>query len=101
LLGNTVWVTVTNDGDIKLTDMQQWDVILQYTGTDDGLYTKWYTYSSEWSETISDVFEPDILNPGEQMAIQIAVSPSVKTSTSNLALIVTPNGISATAVFTR
>jgi archaellum component FlaF (FlaF/FlaG flagellin family) len=100
--GNTVNITVKNDGDTKLADFEQWDVILQYTGTD-GDHAAWYPYGSglnEWTSIIDDLFEPGILNPGEEMMIQVSVLPPVASPTTNVATIATPNGITVSAVFT-
>jgi hypothetical protein len=79
-----------------------WDVILQYTGTD-GDHATWYPYGSElkeWTRIIDDLFEPGILNPGEEMMIQVSVLPPVASPTTNVATIATPNGITVSAVFT-
>jgi hypothetical protein len=53
------------------------------------------------SEGTEEVFDPDILNPGEEVVIQIWVSPPVGSPTTNLATVATPNGISASTAFTR
>jgi hypothetical protein len=113
LLGNTVEVTLRNEGSTKLADFDQWDVILQYIDSGFGDHTKWYPFgagSNTWgveglyldaSEGTEEVFDPDILNPGEEMVIQIWVSPPVGSPTTNLATVATPNGISASTAFTR
>jgi hypothetical protein len=49
--------------------------------------------------TGTNVFEPGILNPGEEMTIQAKVSPTVGAGTTNWATVATPNGISLTAYF--
>lgn len=106
--GGTVEVTLRNEGEVKLADFEQWDVILQYHG-DDGCHVEWYPFG-EWtvegiyldaSETITETFEPNILNPGEEAVIWISVSPPVFVSSTNMATVATPNGITASAVFTR
>jgi hypothetical protein len=97
--GSVVSITLRNDGDIKLADFDQWDVILQYGGN-----AEWYPYGSGaeyWTKTIDEAFEPGILNPGEEMTIWVWVDPSVGSPTTNLATIVTPNGITASTVFTN
>jgi hypothetical protein len=48
-----------------------------------------------------EVFEPGILNPDEEMVVQIKVSPSVAMTTTNLVTLNTLNGISASAHFLR
>ena len=102
--GSFVDVTLRNEGSTKLTDFDQWDVIVQYDSTGDGNcdIVDWFSYDyGEWSEGIGDIFEPGIFNPGEVMTITIAVSPEVtSTTTNNRVIIATPNGITARTVFT-
>ena len=109
---DAVQVTLKNSGSTKLSDLEQWDVILQYTDEADNPAVKWYPSgngANEWSATIysnassqtPEVIEPGIFNPGEEMAITIKVSPKVRADTTNLAVIATPNGIIATRVFTN
>ena len=97
--GSVVSMTLRNDGDTKLADFDRWDVILQYGGN-----AEWYPYGSGdeyWTRTINEACEPGILNPGEEMTIWVWVSPPVGSPTTNLATIVTPNGISASTFFTN
>lgn len=110
--GAVVEVTLRNDGDTKLADFERWDVILQYYDGGGSYYTEWYPFGSgtnEWdvwdifleAPTVDEVFDIGILNPGEEAVIWISVSPSVGMGTTNLATIATPNGITASTVFTR
>jgi flagellar protein FlaF len=102
--GDYVQVTLKNSGLTKLADFEKWDMILEYS---DGLdrQIRWYPYGgdvNQWSQQISpEVFDPGILNPGEEMVMTVRVSPPVATSTTNLATITTPNGITASTVFTH
>jgi hypothetical protein len=108
--GNFVTVTLENDGDTKLADFDQWDVILEYKGSDGTYYKGWYPYiepplgwwENDWTENIhDDAFDPGIFNPGEEMTIRISVTPTIKTGTTNKAIIATPNGVTASTVFTH
>lgn len=107
--GDSVSVTLKNTGSTKLADFARWDVILQYTDAGDGSQARWYRYSTEWTQQIyqsisppaAEVIEPDILNPGEYVMLTVTVSPIIKVGSTNLATVALPNGISATAVFTR
>ena len=111
--GDTVEVILGNVGSTKLADFDQWDVILQYTDTGSVYRTRWYAYGAgdnTWtvsgiyldaSASTAEVIDPDILNPGEEIVIWVSVDPSVKLSTTNYATVATPNGITATTVFTR
>jgi hypothetical protein len=110
-LGDYVQITVKNSGSTKLSSFSQWDVILQYS---DGANSqiKWYPYGNavnQWNQQIyqtatpplAEVFEPGILNPGEEMIITVSVSPKVGTGTTNMAVVSTPNGITASTVYTH
>jgi len=107
--GGTVEVTLKNEGDTKLADFDRWDVILQYQSGDVQWYPKGSGANTWWvegiyldySEGTSEVFDLNILNPEEEIVIQITVSPSVGSPTTNLATIATPNGISASTFFTH
>lgn len=111
-LGGTVEITLDNKGGTKLADFDRWDVILQYTASDGQLYTQWYPYGlgqNEWTKVgiyvdasagTGEAFDTDILNPGEEIVLQVSVNPWVRSPSTNLITVVTPNGISATAVFT-
>jgi hypothetical protein len=114
-LGATVEITLKNTGNTKLADFGQWDVILEYDAGGGNWQTRWYSYtaslaSNQWTvagiylnaaTSTSEIFEPNIFNPGEEMVIQVKVSPAVGSPTANWATIATPNGISASTVFTR
>lgn len=108
LVGSTITITISNDGDTKLTNFEQWDVIVQYDSTGNGDYDvmEWLSCGNEplyneWrvSEILPDAFDPDILNPGEEIAIKLRVSPPV--TITGTAIIATPNGVTASTVFTR
>lgn len=110
--GSVVEITLRNEGDTKLADFDQWDVILQYYDSGGHYYTEWYPFGSgqnEWdvwdifleAPTVHEVFDVDILNPGEEMGIWVSVSPQVGAGTTNLATVATPNGITASTVFTN
>jgi archaellum component FlaF (FlaF/FlaG flagellin family) len=110
--GDFVTVTLKNTGSTKLADYDKWDVILQYSDVSSS-QVKWYPYGTgvnQWkvagiyqttSPAVAELADPGILNPGEEMVVTVNVSPNVKTGSTNLAVIGTPNGITASAVFTR
>jgi hypothetical protein len=108
-LGDIVEVTFKNEGDTKLADFDRWDVILQYGNGD----VQWYPYGagrSKWLEDIyldasegtGEIFDLNILNPKEEIVIQIwlPLTDTVPVGT-HLATVATPNGISASTVFTH
>jgi len=107
-------VTLRNSGQTKLTEFCGWDVIVQYYDSGGGYHVKWLPYTTgapgnnEWTtegiyldagtET-AEVFEPGILNPAEEMVILARLNPSVGQGTTNLVIISTPNGITASIMF--
>lgn len=92
-------VTVENSGDVKLADSYEWDVILRHE-TAAGVHTDWYPYAenggqlfasscpigsgSQWANDIDDLFEPGILNPGEETIVQVLTSPLMSSPSTNL-----------------
>jgi archaellum component FlaF (FlaF/FlaG flagellin family) len=114
--GYTVTVTLRNEGSTKLADFNHWDVIVQYDREGSGNVVKWLSYVDvdpesncnpswfgldQWCKDIGDVFEPKIFNPEEAMTITIGLTIQIGQPTTNTVIIATPNGISASAVFTR
>jgi archaellum component FlaF (FlaF/FlaG flagellin family) len=120
--GSIVRVKVRNSGQVKLTDFDRWDVVVQYYA--DGLleedpniyHVDWLPYTEgnpgnmQWSVSgiyvdadamTPEVFEPGILNPDEEMVIQARVLPTVAMTTTNLITINTLNGISTSSHFMR
>ncbi|MFP3975419.1 MAG: hypothetical protein ACLFVK_04260 [Dehalococcoidia bacterium] len=113
---SVVETVVENNGETQLQDFDEWDVIVQYyDGTGEYLikclpYVESGLSSDEWtvegiymdaSSGDSEVFEPGIFDPDEEMLIQMEVSPPVGANTTNLAKVSTPNGVFASATFTR
>lgn len=114
--GSVIELTLRNDGTTKLADFADWDVIVQHYSASTSYYVGWLPYvaheptGSEWTvvgiygDTASleaEVFEPDILNPGEEILLRVRVMPPVGPSTTNLAVISTDNGVVVPMVFTR
>ncbi len=107
-------VNLTNSGQTKLADFSKWDIIVQYYDSDNVSYhVTWLPYTTGplgdnqwWNFGIQlnrqpEVFERGILNPGEDITVQIRLSPDVHRYTTNLVVISTPNGIPASIVFYR
>jgi len=91
--GTRVQVLVRNDGQTKLADFDQWDVILRADNMAD-----WYAYPSDWMVEIDEGIELDILNPGETMTVTLDLD---SVGSNNIVVLMTPNGVSASQVFTR
>jgi len=106
-------VVVTNDGNTRLADYDRWDVIVSYTSSGSDAIVERASYGgasdvSWWVEGLytdaetgsPEALEPTLFNPGEEMVIQVWLSPTVGLTTSNSVSVVTPNGIASTRVFT-
>ena len=99
---DVVTITLSNEGDTKLANFDQWDVILQYESGS----AEWYPYTTTvavadtWTNDIDGVFEENIFNPEENMVITVTLSTPVGLGTTNRAIIATPNGVTASTMFT-
>lgn len=105
---DNIGVTLRNSGQVKLASFSKWDAIVQYYDSNRTYYTRWLSYNegtlgdNEWQQTgiyldagaqTPEVFEPGILNPGEEMIIKVKLSPPPRDGTTVDTIIVTPNGI--------
>jgi len=107
-------VALINRGGTTIADFEQWDVIVQYYDNQGNYYTTWLPYVSgtpvnnQWTvegiyvdagtET-AELLEAGILNPGEEMIIWANISPNAGTKTTNLVIIDTPSGVTASIHF--
>jgi len=112
-------VSIRNTGQTLLRDFDDWDVMMQYYGTSSNqnlelLYVEYVATttlaSGEWTiediylnvaSTTPEVYDPDVLNPGEEIVVRIKIDPAIPTSTDNLITISTPNGVTLSAPFSR
>ncbi|MFH1169785.1 MAG: hypothetical protein V1691_03720 [Chloroflexota bacterium] len=106
-------VRLTNTGQTKLASFSKWDFIVQYYDDFGNYYVKWLPYTTgalgdnEWQETgiflngLPEAFEPNILNPGEEIRLRAQLNPAVGLDTTNLVTISTPNGIPVSISLTR
>ncbi len=111
--GETVTVKLENTGQTKLADYGDWDIIVQYYDNLGQYHTVWLPYTSEapsdneWTlngmylDAVPESFEPNILNPGEQIEIQAKLNPAVGENTTNMLVACTPNGIPVSLYFVR
>lgn len=104
-------IVLENTGQTKMADFDKWDVIVQYYDDNHNYYIKWLPFSAlggtvnEWG--ISSIklngepeqFEPNVLNPQEQIKIKTWLNPSIGANTTNLVVISTPSGISCSTYF--
>ncbi len=110
-MGNTLDIILENSGQTRLADYDNWDVIVQYYD-DSGIYhILWLPYTedilgdNEWQvawihlDGTDEVYEPNILNPREQIKIRAQLNPAPGAGTTNMAVVATPNGITASTYF--
>lgn len=109
--GHYVTLRLQNTGQVKLADFDKWDVIVQYFDSTSQYIALWLPYQSgtlgdnEWQinsidiEGVPETFEPGILNPGEQLELQVKVNPAVGPGTTNMIVASTPNGIPVSIYF--
>jgi hypothetical protein len=110
---NTLEIILEDSGQVKLADFDKWDIIVQYYDSTGAYYTTWLPYTvgtlgnNQWTVAWirlngqAEIFEPNVLNPGEQVMIRAQLNPSVGTGTTNMVVAATPGGITATAYFSR
>lgn len=110
--GISLEMTIRNVGSVKLNDFDKWDLIVESYHTPDTLAQRWLPYAAApgnnqwWVAGIyatsfrPEVFNPGILDPGEEMVIQINFLPPVAPESLNRVTIGAANGIQTAAFFT-
>jgi hypothetical protein len=104
-------IILENTGHTKLADFEKWDIIVQYYDTGGNYIVEWLPYTEgiagtyEWEvvwirlDGQAETFEPNVLNPGEQIMIRTWLNPSVGMGTTNMVIISTPSGVTASTYF--
>lgn len=111
----TLDVTLKNTGGESLRDFSQWDVVVQYYevgGTYHTTYLPFTTATSvvdnEWgkvaiyvdaSSTTAEAHQPSILDPAEEIVLQLSMTPVADGTANNLVIISTPNGVTVSEPF--
>ena len=110
---NTLEIILENTGQAKLTDFDKWDFIVQYYDNTGTYYTKWLPYTAgtlsnnEWEVSgitlngKAEVYEPNVLNQSEAILLTAQLSPAVGDNTTNMVVVATPDGITASTYFTQ
>jgi flagellar protein FlaF len=106
-LGANVTITLRNDGQTPVREFARMDVVVQYFDEGAVRHDKWIAYTSgglasdTWTTGAftNDVFEPGILNPGEQMDIVVRLNPVVGAGTTNKVVISTEHGVTLQTLF--
>ena len=108
---NTMEVILENSGQTKLADFDKWDFIVQYHDGTGNYYSEWLPYTegtlgdNEWEVVwirlngSAEAFEPNVLNPEEEIKIRAQLNPSVGAGTTNMVVVATPNGIPVSTYF--
>ena len=110
--GARVEITVNNQGQVSLSNYDSWDVIVQYYSDNVTRVVKWIPYTTSLADNTwtagnwefngsPETFEPEILNPGENMTVSMQLDPPVATNTTNLATISTSNCVPTRIIFER
>ena len=106
-------VSLENSGQTKLSSFSKWDVIVQYYDGGGTYYVRWLPYTeetlgnNEWRKVgiyldgQVEAYEPNMVNPGEEVVIEAKLNPPIGDNTTNLVVVSTPNGIPASIAFTR
>jgi len=113
--GAVLKVTLVNDGSQKLHSFSKWDVMIQYYDVGGDYFIRWLPYTSsadpganQWTvsglyvnaPTDAEIFEPGILNPGEELLLKARVSPAAVV-TQTMMIVGTSNGVTTSATLTE
>ena len=117
--GAEVRLAAGNTGSVSLHDFGSWDVIATYreSATATVFLVRRLTYTTaaspgdnQWAVggiyrdavlNTDETFDPGILDPGEQIALQVRLSPASATSTVGQLVVATENGVTLSAQFTH
>jgi len=104
-------IILENTGQTKLADYDKWDIIIQYFDDGGAYHVQWLPYvpstnaTYEWDigwikmNSQPEVFDPGVLNPGEQLLIKTILDPSVGENTTSMVVISTPSGVTCSTYF--
>lgn len=103
--GTNLTATVTNTGSTVLGDWDYTDVVVQYIDDVGGYNIRWLAFtggalsSNTWTVNAitNDVFEPGLLNPTEDMQIQLRINPVIGCGTTGTMIFTTEQGVTSTA----
>ncbi len=116
--GATVDWSAGNVGQTQLRVFEDWDVVIVYQDSaGSGLQVQHLTYTTnvapsagEWTVTgvyrdagtlTAEVFNPGIVDPGEEFIIRAQLSPVIASSTTNTITLAVENGVTVSAQFTN
>jgi hypothetical protein len=102
--GGTIDLTVQNTGHTDLAEFAAWDVIFQYQSSSACYLThaayppagnQWAVKGIYLSEGVPEVFEPNILNPGEYMVVSVNLNPGIGEGETGRVTVSTPVGVTS------
>jgi hypothetical protein len=103
--GGPVELTVRNDGQTNLSQFTKWDVIVQYQTGEFSYLTYSPVYpanNGQWAikgiyaaDGSPEIFDPGVLDPGEQMVLSIVLDRTLDSGQSCEITVSTPNGVKA------
>ena len=104
---DTLTLTLSNDGQSRIANFDDVDVIVTYFSGPSTQTSTWMPYTTgvptanSWTvaSIANDSFEPGILNPGETASIEIEISPAVEAGKTNLIVIGSEHGIIISSPF--
>lgn len=106
-------VTVENSGQTKLASFDKWDFIVNYYDDSDVYHTVWLPNTTEtlgvneWQKARIglngpiEFFEPNILNPGEELVILAKLNPGPGDATTGNITVGAPNGVYDSISFSK
>lgn len=105
-------IVLENSGQTKIANFEKWDIFVHYFDDGGDYLVQWLPYVNgakdpyEWDvgwiklNGQPEIFDPDVLNPGEQIMIKTLLEPSVGVNTTNMIVISTPSGVTCSTYFT-
>ena len=108
--------SVRNEGQTELREFDKWDLLVVYQDSPSaGLQVQRLTYTTngtpsdgEWTVSgiyqdatllVDEVFDPGIVNPGEEFIVRSQLDPAISTPTTNSLTLAVSNGVKASAQF--
>ena len=113
--GGPINVSVQNEGSANLYNYPSWDVIIQYQSghafhlacnlscaeAETPGSGEWAIKSISMADGSTEVFDPNILNPGEVMIVAINPDTEIVSEETARIVISTPNGVTSQCFVTR
>ena len=111
-----VTVVYRNQGTTRLADFENWDVIVRYIDSDNQHHIRWLPYEdglaaiNQWTvagiyidteQNQVELYDIGVLNPGEEIRLQLNVEPEVGFGQPVWVVTVAGNGSSAELFFVR